>query len=219
MNFVADHVLQTLIVGGTQENHNLELLTSEPVIHHLIAVALVAQLMELRAHVINSLVLERCRVTFITVECGDLTQNALDQMTNGHTRGDSVRVDNHVGHEPLNSEWQILLTIRHTASTFLSVTRGKLVSDLRRLDGSHLYLNEALILIVGRQNDRIDVAFLGVLKRDRLVLELLLLALITLINAAFTVLENVIGCGRDRLSNNDVVTRYLVGWADNTIGV
>ena len=67
VNLVADHMLESLVICGTEENHNFELLSGETIIHGLVTVALVTQLVELRAHEINRLVLKWCCVSFVTV--------------------------------------------------------------------------------------------------------------------------------------------------------
>ena len=69
-------------------------------------------------------------------------------------------IDDHVGHYSLDSKWQVLLAISHTAGTLLSVTTGELISDLWHLDRSHFDFDEAARIIIGGDNDLIDVAFL-----------------------------------------------------------
>ena len=138
MNLVTNHMLQALIVGWVQENHDFHTLASETIVHDFIAVSLIAQVMELVRDVLDSLALEWGRITFVTIQTSDLTQDSLDQMTNSHTRGDSVRVDNHVGHDTFNRKGQVFLSISHTNCSFLSMTTCKLVTNLRHLNGSHL---------------------------------------------------------------------------------
>ena len=104
--------------------------------------------MQLVRDILDCLPLEGSRVTLVTVQTGDLTQDSLDHMPDGHTRRDSVRVDNHVGNDAFNSEWQVFLSIGHTASSLLTVTTGKLVTDLGHLDCSHLDLDQAAPLLV-----------------------------------------------------------------------
>jgi len=81
-------------------------------------------------------------------------------MTDSHTRGDSVRVDDHVRHETLNRVGEVFLSVGHSTSTFLTVTRGELITNLGHFDSSHLNLHKSFILIVCCQNDRVDVTFL-----------------------------------------------------------
>ena len=44
MDLVTDHMLQALIVSRVEEDHDFEALTGESVVHHLVAVSLVAQI-------------------------------------------------------------------------------------------------------------------------------------------------------------------------------
>ena len=115
-------MLEALIVGGIQEDHHLHALAREAIVHHFVTVALVAEAVELVGDELDCLALEGCRITFITIETGYLTEDSLDQVTNSHTRGDSVRVHDHVRDDSFNCEWQVFLAIRHTACTLLSMS-------------------------------------------------------------------------------------------------
>lgn len=42
VNLVADHMLEPLVVGRSQEDHHLQLLACESVVHHLVSVLLIA---------------------------------------------------------------------------------------------------------------------------------------------------------------------------------
>jgi len=68
VNLIADHMFKTLVIGGTQEDHDFEALAGEARVEHLIAVPLVAQVMQLRRNEVNSLSLERSSVTLVTIE-------------------------------------------------------------------------------------------------------------------------------------------------------
>jgi len=117
-------------------------------------------------------------------------------MTNGHTGRNSVRIDNHVRDQTFTSEWQIFLTISHTTSTFLSVAGGKFIADLRDFDSSHLYFDESFIFIVRSQYNLVNVAFLRVLQRNRLIFELLLLALLAeILTTTVKITENIVRHG------------------------
>ena len=114
-------------------------------------------------------------------------------MTDGHTRRNSVRIDNHVRYYTFAREWQIFLSISHTTSTFLTVTGGKLIANLRDFDSSHLYFDESFIFVVRSQDNLINVAFLRVLQRNRLVFELLLLALLAkILTSTVKIIENIV---------------------------
>ena len=211
MDLVTDHMLQALIVSWVEEDHDLEALTSEPIVHDLVAVSLVAQIVQLLRDVIDSLALEWSGIAFIAVQTSHLRQDGLNQVTDCHARRDSVRVNDHVWHDTFNCERQVFLPIGHTARTFLTVTTGELVTDLRDLDGTHLDLNQAAHFLVRGHHHLVDVAFLAVLQRRRPVLlwlcvQLLLLQIVQL-------------CVRDRrhFANDDIVTTDLGSRTNNTI--
>lgn len=164
VDLVANHVLQTLVVGRTQEDHDFQLLASESVVHNFVSVALVPKLVKLVAHLVDGLILERCGVALIAIKRGCLGKDTLDQVTDCHAGWDSVRVHNHVRVNAFTSERQVFLAVSHTACTLLSVTRGELVTDLRDLDCAHLDFDEEFVVrgfgAGGRQHDLVNVAVL-----------------------------------------------------------
>jgi len=148
MDLITHHMLQALIVGGVEEDHDLEALASEAIVHHLIAVPLITEVVELVRDVLDGLALEGCCVTLVSVQTGNLGQDCFNQMTDCHTRGDSVRIDDHIGHNTFDREGQVFLSVSHSTSSLLSVTTGKLVSDLWRFNRSHLNFHESAHLFV-----------------------------------------------------------------------
>ena len=68
MNLVADHMLQSLIVGRVEEDHDFELLASEAIVHDLVSISLVAKLMQLVRNELNCLSLEGSRITLVTIQ-------------------------------------------------------------------------------------------------------------------------------------------------------
>lgn len=63
--------------------------------------SLVAQLVESRTDVVNTLSLEWGSVALISIERCNFTQDTLNQMTNSHPRGNSMRIYNHIWYYPL----------------------------------------------------------------------------------------------------------------------
>ena len=53
VNLVLNHVLQSLIVGRSQENHDFHLFTTETVVHYLITSKLIAQAVQLLRNSLN----------------------------------------------------------------------------------------------------------------------------------------------------------------------
>ena len=210
MDLVTDHMLQALIVSRIEEDHDLKALACKAIVHHFVAVALIAQAMQLVRDVLDSLALEWSSISFVTVERGDFTEDGFNQVTNRHTRRDSVRIDNHVWYHTLASEWQVFLSVSHTASSFLSVPTSEFITDLWNLDRSHLHFNETAHLFVASQNNLVDVAFFRVLERDgpilvRLCVQSLLSQLVELLSHW------------NNLADDDVITTDLRSRTDDSI--
>ena len=126
-----------------------------------------------------------------------------------------MRVDNHVRRDAFDRKRQVLLSVGHSNGTLLSVTTSELVTNLRRLDGPHLYLHEPLVVVVGGQDDRVNVAFLGVLERRGPVF--VGFGVLLLLPSCF--LEYFkLGHGRS-LSDNDVVATDLDARANDPINI
>ena len=67
MDLITNHMLQALVIGRIEEYHDFHSLSSEPVVHDLVAVSLVAQIVQLVRDILDGLPLERRRVTLVTV--------------------------------------------------------------------------------------------------------------------------------------------------------
>jgi len=121
-----------------------------------------------------------------------------------------MRVYNHVWHNAFSSEGKIFLSVGHTASTFLTMTRGKLITDLRNSNSSHLNLGELLILFISSNDNRINDTTLSMLERSRAILELPETE-VTLIR------WNSLSCGLSNFSDNNIIAAYLNARLNQTI--
>ena len=211
VDLVSNHVLKTLIISWVQEDHDFEALASEAIVHDLVAVPLVAQTVKLIRNELDCLALERRSVSLISIQTGHLGQDGLDQMTDRHARRDSVRVDNHVRYDSLHSERQVLLSVRHSNGTFLSVTTSKFISDLRHLNCAHFHLDKSAHLLIRRHDDLVNVAFLRVLEWDGPISPRFCVELLLLEEVKFRLGD------RCDLTNDDVITTDLSTRADDTI--
>lgn len=63
MHLVSDHMLESLIVSGVEEDQDFLFLSGESIVHHLVAVSLVAKVMELLRDLRNLLTAERRSIT------------------------------------------------------------------------------------------------------------------------------------------------------------
>jgi len=163
VDFIRHHMLQSLVEGWPEEDHHLETLACEARVHDFVAVSLVAERVQHAGHKLNRLSAERCRIAFIAVETDYFREQTLDQMTNRHSRRDSVRVDNHVRVDSLYGEWQVFLPISYSARSLLSMPTGKFVTNHRDLDRSHLDLNVPHILFIRRHAHLVNYALFRVL--------------------------------------------------------
>ena len=84
-------------------------------------------------------------------------------MSDCHARRDSVRVYNQVWNDTLLSKWHVLVAVCHAYCAFLTVSRCKLIADLRNPNRSHLDLRETVAFLVGCDNDRVNHATFRVL--------------------------------------------------------
>ena len=159
---VVDHVLEALIVGRSEEDLRVELAAGEAVVHDLVAAQLVVVAGEELGDLVHGDgVVEGRRVAYFALVGAHLRLNALDQVTDGHATGNGVRVDDEIGRDALAREGHVLHAIEHAAGALLTVTRGELVADLRRLDGAHLDFDELVALVAHAHEHLVDDARLG----------------------------------------------------------
>lgn len=132
-------------------------------------------------------------------------------MTNCHTRRNSMRIDNQIGNNTFSCEWKIFLPIGHTTCTFLSMTRCKLISDLRSFDRSCLNFNKKVIggIIFGKHN-LINFTCFRMSNSLRGILEHFLGNVSGTINILFLLRLN-------NFSNNNIITTDLSSRTDETI--
>ena len=78
----------------------------------------------------------------------DLALQALNQVADGHSRGNGVRVHDEVGCDPLARERHVLLMVGDSTRALLPVATCKLVSYLRNTDGADANLAELVAILV-----------------------------------------------------------------------
>eukprot|EP00123_Amoebidium_parasiticum_P018025 comp24071_c0_seq1/m.43308 comp24071_c0_seq1/g.43308 ORF comp24071_c0_seq1/g.43308 comp24071_c0_seq1/m.43308 type:complete len:370 (+) comp24071_c0_seq1:731-1840(+) len=168
VDLVVHHVLQALVVRQGQEHLGVDLAPSVPVVHHLVAAQVVAVLLQhLRDTLHSHTLVERRGITFLSLLCADLTQQSLRHVPDGHTRGNGVRVHDNVRRNPFAAEGHVLRAVLDTACTFLTVTTGKLVSDLGDAHLAHTHLAELVALLVDRKHDAVNNTLLTLLQTLR----------------------------------------------------
>ena len=97
MNLVVDHVLQALIVRGTQKDARTHESSSVAVKHGLISALLKSRLVQLGRNVLHRVLRKGSCVSFSAIlKRTDFAQQTFNQLSNGHSRRNSVRVDDQV---------------------------------------------------------------------------------------------------------------------------
>ena len=161
MDLVIHHVFQSLIVRGSQEDLSVQFPPRVSAVHHLVTSGLVTVVIQQFGNLLNiDSVIEGSGISNLSLVGSNFALETLNQVTDGHTGGDGVGVDDDVGGDALAREQHVLLSVLDTARTLLSVSTGELVSDLGCLDGAHLDLDQATHLLVRGQHDLVNVAFL-----------------------------------------------------------
>lgn len=179
--------------------------------------------MELWTNVINSLVLEWSCVTFITIQGSNLAQDAFNQMTNCHSRRNSMWINNHIWNDSFCGKWKIFLPISHTTSTLLAMTWSEFVANLRNLDSSHFNFDVAHFFLSDSKNNLINVTLFRMLERNRLVFSWLLSNLLVQPKTSEVILiflyQVVLHRRFNSLTNNDIVSTDLSARWDDAIFV
>lgn len=74
----------------------------------------------------------------------DLSKQTLNQLGDGHSTGNGVRVHDDVRYDSVDGPRHVLLAISHPNRTFLAVPRGKLIPDLgdAHVTDTHLHTDK-----------------------------------------------------------------------------
>lgn len=75
-----------------------------------------------------------------------------------------MRVDDQVWHNALSCEWKVLLPVEHAHSTLLSMSAGKLITDLRDALGPHLDLSKSLAKLIHSNGNLVNLPRLRMLE-------------------------------------------------------
>jgi len=132
LELILDHVTQTLVEHDTNEDISHKRLTGDTGVKRLRTEVVVTSSAELLTKVIHSAVvlieLERSTVLELGVESTRLTSHGLDKHTDGHTRRESVRVNDNIGAHTRLSPRHIHLREENGENTLLTVTGRELIT-------------------------------------------------------------------------------------------
>ena len=200
MDLIIHHMFQPLVVGGAKEHLRVQLAAGEAIVEHLVTTEVVVVVTkEVRDLLHVDGVIERSGISDLTLVCRDLqwrentpyivlhmgtadhthlALEALDQVTDGHTGRDGVRINDDIRGNPFTRERHVLsvpektahnnkqitmtthrphlLPVSDPAGPLLSVPTGELVPYLRRPHRADLDLAELVAVLVYGQHDLID---------------------------------------------------------------
>ena len=162
MNLRRHQVVQSLVVDATNEDFSRIDFTSFTVDHGFTTgvsqsvsdktVTQTAFLFSTECGTINS----------ASFEGADLTTNHFQDVSHGHSRRDSVRVDDQVRHNTVSGEGHVLWVNKASNDTLLSVSRSELVTDFRNLVASDHHSDQAARVEGFCDVDVVDPSFLTV---------------------------------------------------------
>lgn len=105
IHLIIDQMSQSLVVNWTNENKVLKFLATVRVEHDLISVLLVARFMNLHSLLLKVESSERSSVLLeTTLKSSHLTDKSFDDVTDCHSGGDTVRIDDHVWDNTIHCE-------------------------------------------------------------------------------------------------------------------
>lgn len=162
IHFIINQMSQSLIINGTDENGVLKFLTTVRVEHDLISILLIPETVNLFCFLLHvkwsewSSILKES-----TLQSRHFSDQRLDNVPDCHSRRNAMRINDHVRNNTIHCEWKILLTESHTTSTFLTMSGGEFVTDLRNSHTSNSYFGELVTSSIFRDNNKIHNSLLS----------------------------------------------------------
>ena len=87
----------------------------------------------------------------------ELSYQTFDNVANSHTRGDTMRIYQHIWYHSFNSKRHVLLSVCHSTCTFLAVSTSEFISYLRYPDTSDSHFSKFIVILVVRHKHHIDI--------------------------------------------------------------
>ena len=120
---VEHHVFQTLIIGWTNEDFSGQRFSRHAIVERLATEPIVAVRFELVADLLDRGAAKGRRVSLLTVNCAQLSHEALHELPDRHAARNGVRVDDNVGYNPVCRHRHVGRVEDDTDHSLLSVTR------------------------------------------------------------------------------------------------
>ena len=167
MPLINDHMLESLIEGGTHKDFCFNHLARLSVIENLIAVRMHTKCRHVLAQRIHLEMVVGCAVTQGSCTTTNLAEDRLHQLCNGHARRNCVRVHDEVRTQTPCSERHVFFVQQHAHRALLTMPRRKFIAYLRDTFGHHTNLDKRISIRILVLPDPVDTARLGILVRGR----------------------------------------------------
>ena len=117
---VVDHVFESLVENGTDENIGIKLLAGQAVIQDIVSVTLVPQILQLFGDGFHVEVAETGSVSEQSKMHQDLSEKGFFELADGHSTRDRVGINNNVGAQTVSGVRHVALGDDETGGSFLA---------------------------------------------------------------------------------------------------
>lgn len=131
-------------------------------------------------------------------------------MTNCHTWRNSMWINNQIRDNTFSCKWKIFLSICHSTCSFLSMPRGKFITNLRNFNSSHFYFYEKIIILLISHHYRINFSCFRMSKCSWAIFK-------HFFNYDSFAILKILIFWLNNFSNNNIITCYLTAWFNQTI--
>ena len=148
MHLVADEVLQSLIMHQAHEDRRFQGLASNGIEEQLVASVMEAVLAQFSAHAFDRHTGKRSSIPHLGLHATEFTQQALEELSNGHSTGKTVRRYDDVRDDAVHGEGHVDFRKNHANDALLTMMRGELVPNLRYANGIEAHTCEPRTVLV-----------------------------------------------------------------------
>src|SRR3989339_402383 len=148
VHLVRNHIFQFQIKHIPNKNLNRHSLSSHSIIHNLFPIRPESKLLQTIFQAINSLTSKSRSIHNRTSQSRKLTSQNIHQISNSHTRRNTMRVKHNIRFYSTNTKRNILLFSNKTNNTFLPMRNRKLINNFRNSKLPHPNLHNSISFFI-----------------------------------------------------------------------
>ena len=154
INLILHHMFQTHIIGRSHEYLGFYLFTRHTIVQYFVSTGMISII---RKHFseythLRTVIVISSAISKPTFHCTCFSHNSLHKLTNGHTRGDRVGIDDQIRSNSVFGERHITFRYNHTDCTLLSRSRSHFISQIRNTFFAHAHFrNTTTFFIVSNE--------------------------------------------------------------------